>query len=147
MVPGSWWGRRYKPLCGYLTPDKPAFFVVDADFVSGGDGTGIVHSAAAYGVDGLELCLKKGIPVRHVVDLQGRFKSEVEPFAGMFVKKADPKIIEDLQQRGLMYRAETIRHTYPFCWRCGAPFPYYAWPSWSTMTTAVKGKIFSPNTC
>src|SRR5206468_499207 len=81
----------------YLMPDEPAFFVVDADFVSVEDGTGIVHTAAAYGVDDLELCLRKGIPVRHVVDLQGRFKSEVEPFAGIFVKKADPKIIDDLQ--------------------------------------------------
>src|ERR1700682_4361614 len=114
-------GKRYKPLYEYLLPDKPAFFVVDADFVSTEDGTGIVHTAAAYGVDDLDLALRKGIPVRHVVDLQGRFRPEVTPFAGLFVKKADPKIIEDLTARGLMYRAETIRHTYPFCWRCGSP--------------------------
>ena len=138
-------GKRYKPLYRYLIPDKPAFFVVDADFVSVEDGTGIVHTAAAYGVDDLELCLKKGIPVRHVVDLQGRFKSEVEPFAGMFVKKADPKIIEDLQQRGLMYRAETIRHTYPFCWRCGTPLLYYAVTSWFIKTTAVKEQLLRNN--
>src|SRR5207244_8396894 len=118
--------------------DTPALFVVDADFVSVEDGTGIVHTAAAYGVDDLELSLRKGIPVRHVVDLQGRFKPEVEPFAGLFVKKADPKIIEDLKQRGLMYRAETIRHTYPFCWRCGTPLLYYAVTSSFIKTTAVK---------
>ena len=138
-------GKRYKPLYDYLVPDKPAFFVVDADFVSTQDGTGIVHTAAAYGVDDLELCLRKGIPVRHVVDLQGRFRPEVTPFAGLFVKKADPKIIEDLTQRGLMYRAETIRHTYPFCWRCGSPLLYYAVTSWFIKTTAVKDQLIRNN--
>lgn len=138
-------GKRYQPLYEYLVPDKPAFFVVDADFVSTEDGTGIVHTAAAYGVDDLELCLKKGIPVRHVVDLQGRFRPEVEPFAGLFVKKADPKIIDDLTSRGLMYRAETIRHTYPFCWRCGWPLIYYAVTSWFIKDTAVKEQLIRNN--
>ena len=138
-------GKRYKPLYEYLVPDKPAFFVVDANFVSTEDGTGIVHTAAAYGVDDLELSLQKGIPVRHVVDLQGRFRPEVEPFAGLFVKKADPKIIDDLTKRGLMYRAETIRHTYPFCWRCGCPLLYYAVTSWFIKTTAVKGQLIRNN--
>jgi isoleucyl-tRNA synthetase len=143
--PGTLLGKRYKPLYRYLLPDKPAFYVVDADFVSVEDGTGIVHTAAAYGVDDLELALKKGIPVRHVVDLQGRFRPEVEPFAGLFVKKADPRIIEDLKQRGLMYRAETIRHTYPFCWRCGTPLLYYAVTSWYIKTTAVKEQLIRNN--
>jgi len=138
-------GKRYKPLYRYLLPDKPAFFVVDADFVSVEDGTGIVHTAAAYGVDDLELCLKKGIPVRHVVDLQGKFRPEVQPFAGIFVKKADPLIIEDLKRRGLMYRAETVRHTYPFCWRCGTPLLYYALTSWFIQTTAVKDQLIRNN--
>ena len=138
-------GKRYKPLYSYLIPDKPAFFVVDADFVSVADGTGIVHTAAAYGVDDLELSLKKGIPVRHVVDLSGRFLPEVEPFAGLTVKKADPKIIEDLTRRGLMYRAETIRHTYPFCWRCDTPLIYYALTSWFIKTTAVKDQLIRNN--
>jgi len=138
-------GKRYKPLYEYLLPDKPAFFVVDADFVSTQDGTGIVHTAAAYGVDDLDLALRKGIPVRHVVDLQGRFRPEVTPFAGLFVKKADPKIIEDLTSRGLMYRAETIRHTYPFCWRCGSPLLYYAVTSWFIKTTAVKDQMIRNN--
>jgi len=138
-------GKRYKPLYRYLVPDKPAFFVVDADFVSVEDGTGIVHTAAAYGVDDLELCQRKGIPVRHVVDLRGQFMPEVEPFAALFVKKADPKIIEDLKRRGLMYRAETIRHTYPFCWRCGTPLLYYALTSWFIRTTAVRDQLLRNN--
>ncbi len=138
-------GKRYKPLYRYLIPEKPAFFVVDADFVSVEDGTGIVHTAAAYGVDDLQLCQEKGIPIRHVVDLNGRFRPEVEPFAGLFVKKADPKIIQDLTQRGLMYRSETIRHTYPFCWRCDTPLLYYALTSWFIQTTAVKQQLLRNN--
>ena len=138
-------GKRYKPLYRYLLPEKPAFFVVDADFVSVEDGTGIVHTAAAYGVDDLQLAQEKGIPVRHVVDLNGRFRPEVEPFAGLFVKKADPKIISDLKARGLMYRAETIRHTYPFCWRCDTPLLYYALTSWFIRTTAFKEQLLRNN--
>ena len=138
-------GKRYKPLYRYLIPQEPAFYVVDADFVSVEDGTGIVHTAAAYGVDDLRLCQEKGIPVRHVVDLNGKFRPEVEPFAGIFVKKADPLIIADLQQRGLMYRAETIRHTYPFCWRCDTPLLYYALTSWFARTTAVKDRLLQNN--
>jgi len=138
-------GKRYKPLYRYLVPEKPAFFVVDADFVSVEDGTGIVHTAAAYGVDDLQLSQEKGIPIRHVVDLNGRFRPEVEPFAGLFVKKADPKIIQDLTQRGLMYRSETIRHTYPFCWRCDTPLLYYALTSWFIQTTAVKQQLLRNN--
>ena len=137
--------RRYKPLYRYLLPKEPAFYVVDADFVSVEDGTGIVHTAAAYGVDDLELCQRKGIPVRHTVGLDGKFLPEVEPFAGIFVKKADPMIIDDLKQRGLMYRAETIRHTYPFCWRCGTPLLYYAVTSWFIKTTAVKEQLLRNN--
>src|SRR5947207_833620 len=74
-----------------------------------------------------------------------RLRPEVEPFAGLFVKKADPKIIEDLTRRGLMYRAETIRHTYPFCWRCGTPLLYYALTSWFIKTTAVKDELIRNN--
>ncbi len=143
--PRSLLGKRYKPLYEYLLPDQPAFFIVDADFVSTEDGTGVVHTAAAYGVDDLELAQEKKIPVRHVVDLQGRFRPEVTPFAGLFVKKADPKIIEDLTSRGLMYKAETIRHTYPFCWRCGSPLIYYAVTSWYIKTTAVKEQLIRNN--
>jgi isoleucyl-tRNA synthetase len=138
-------GKRYQPLYRYLIPKEPAFYVVDADFVSVEDGTGIVHTAAAYGVDDLRLAQEKRIPVRHVVDLSGKFRPEVEPFAGIFVKKADPLIIADLQERGFMYRAETIRHTYPFCWRCDTPLLYYALTSWFARTTAVKDRLLQNN--
>lgn len=138
-------GKRYRPLYRYLLPDRPAFFVVDADFVSTSDGTGIVHTAAAYGEDDLRLCEAKGVPVRHTVDLRGRFLPEVELVAGMFVKDGDPVIIDDLKRRGLMYRAETIRHTYPFCWRCETPLLYYALTAWFIRTTAVKTQLIRNN--
>ncbi len=138
-------GKRYQPLYTYLLPDQPAFFVVDADFVSTDDGTGIVHTAAAYGEDDLRLCQAKGVPVRHTVDLRGRFLPEVELVAGQFVKDADPVIIDDLRRRGLLYKAETIRHSYPFCWRCGTPLLYYALTAWFIRTTAVKAQLIRNN--
>ncbi|MHB8572050.1 MAG: isoleucine--tRNA ligase [Candidatus Dormibacteria bacterium] len=138
-------GLRYQPLYEYLVPDEPAFFVVEADFVSVEDGTGIVHTAAAYGEDDLRLCQDKGIPVRHVVDLRGRFREEVTPFAGMFVKDADPVIIQDLRDRGLLLRSDTIRHTYPFCWRCSTPLLYYALDSWFIRMSSLREQMLEAN--
>ena len=135
----------YEPLYTYLLPKARAFFVVAADFVSVDDGTGIVHTAAAYGADDLRLCQEKGIPVRHTVDLRGRFLPEVEKFAGIFVKDADPLISEDLRQRGLLYKAETIHHTYPFCWRCQTTLIYYALDSWYLRTTERKAEMVVNN--
>jgi isoleucyl-tRNA synthetase len=135
----------YEPLYTYMLPKERAFFVVDADFVSTEDGTGIVHTAAAYGADDLRLCQEKGIPVRHTVDLRGRFFPAVEKFAGVFVKDADPLIIEDLRERGFLYRAEEVRHTYPFCWRCRTPLLYYALDSWYIRTTALKDELIANN--
>src|SRR6202043_2505007 len=88
---------------------------------------------------------RRSSDLRHVIDLAGRFRPEVTPFAGLFVKKADPKIIEDLTQRGLMYRAETIRHSAPFCWLCGTPLLYYALTSWFIKTTPVKDQHLPNN--
>jgi isoleucyl-tRNA synthetase len=138
-------GLDYEPLYPYLPPQERAFYVVAADFVSVEDGTGIVHTAAAYGADDLRLAQEKGLPVRHTVDLRGRFRPEVEKFAGLFVKEADPLIIDDLRDRGLLYRAERITHTYPFCWRCGTPLIYYALDSWYVKTTAVKDELVANN--
>lgn len=138
-------GLDYEPLYTYLPPQGRAFYVVTADFVSTEEGTGVVHTAAAYGADDLRLCQEKGIPVRHTVDLRGRFLPEVEKFAGMFVKEADPHIIEDLRQRGLAYKVGEIRHTYPFCWRCRTVLIYYALDSWYVRTTALKDELVRNN--
>ncbi|HXA42354.1 MAG TPA: isoleucine--tRNA ligase [Candidatus Solibacter sp.] len=138
-------GKTYRSLYDYLVPKEPAFFVVEANFVSVEDGTGIVHTAAAYGEDDLKLAQEKGIPVRHVVDLNGRFLPEVEKFAGQFVKDADVPIMVDLSERGLLYKKGTIRHTYPFCWRCGTPLLYYAMDSWFIRMSEVREKMIEVN--
>ncbi len=138
--------RTYEPLFTDMLPDGLAFVVLDApELVSMDEGTGIVHTAAAYGVADLELCQRKGVTVRHVVGLDGRFLDGMTRYRGMFVKDADPKIIEDLREQGNLYRAERILHTYPFCWRCDTPLLYYAVTSWFIRTTAVKDRLIAHN--
>ena len=140
-------GLHYEPPYRILPPADggDAWFVAAADFVSTVEGTGIVHTSASYGVDDLALAQRVGMPVRHTVDLRGRFVAQVPKFAGLFVKEADPLITEDLRERGLLYRAETIRHTYPFCWRCSTPLLYYALDAWYIRTTAFKEQLVANN--
>ena len=138
--------RTYEPLFTDMLPEGLAFVVLDApELVSMDEGTGIVHTAAAYGVADLELCQRKGVTVRHVVGLDGRFLDGMTRYRGMFVKDADSKIIEDLREQGNLYRAERILHTYPFCWRCDTPLLYYAVTSWFIRTTAVKDRLITHN--
>lgn len=119
--------------------------VIAADFVSMEDGTGIVHTAPAFGEVDFEAGGDNGLDfVRDYVDLQGVIQGTYS-FAGRFVKDADPLILEDLKSRGLLYRSERIRHTYPFCWRCRTPLLYYAKPSWYIKTTAMKERLISGN--
>ena len=115
-----------------------------AEFVSMEDGTGIVHIAPAFGDEDLSLAREKGLAFVQPVDLQGRITGAY-PFSGKFVKDADADIMEDLQQRGLLYHREIYRHTYPFCWRCDTPVLYYAKPSWYIRTTAVKDRLVGGN--
>ena len=139
-------GLEYEPLYPYSVPEEGrAHYVVDADFVSTEEGTGVVHTSALYGVDDLRLCQEKGIPFKHTVGLDGKFLPYVEKFAGLHVKEADPVIIDDLKERGLLYKAETILHTYPFCWRCGTPLIYYALDAWYIRTTERKEQLLANN--
>ncbi|HYL07498.1 MAG TPA: isoleucine--tRNA ligase [Candidatus Udaeobacter sp.] len=139
-------GLEYESLYSYSVPEQgKAQYVVDADFVSIDEGTGVVHTSALYGVDDLRLCQEKGIPFKHTVGLDGKFLPYVEKFAGLHVKEADPLIIDDLKQRGLLYRSETVLHTYPFCWRCGTPLIYYALDAWYIRTTARKDALIANN--
>ncbi|HEX2681040.1 MAG TPA: isoleucine--tRNA ligase, partial [Candidatus Dormibacteraeota bacterium] len=139
-------GLDYEPLYPYSVPEQGrAQYVVDADFVSTGEGTGVVHTSALYGVDDLRLCQEKGIPFKHTVGLDGKFLPFVEKFKGLHVKEADPVIIDDLKERGLLYRAETILHTYPECWRCKTPLIYYALDAWYIRTTARKEELIANN--
>jgi len=136
----------YEPLFTDMLPEGLAFVVLDApELVSMEEGTGIVHTAAAYGVADLELCQRRGIAIRHVVGLDGRFLDGQTRYRGLFVKDADPKIIEDLKEQGSLYRSERILHTYPFCWRCETPLLYYAITSWFIRTTAVKNRLLTHN--
>ncbi|MFN3974897.1 MAG: class I tRNA ligase family protein, partial [Dehalococcoidia bacterium] len=118
--------------------------VITADFVSLEEGTGVVHIAPAFGTEDYEAGKAEGLYFVQQVDLQGIVRGTY-PFAGRFVKDADPLIVRDLTQRGLLYRHGVYRHTYPFCWRCGAPLLYYAKPSWYLRTTAVKDLLIQRN--
>jgi len=118
--------------------------VVAADFVSMEDGTGIVHIAPAFGDEDLGLGREKGLNFVQPVDLQGIVTGDY-PFAGKFVKDADPEIMDDLKDRGLLHHRDIYRHTYPFCWRCDTPLLYYAKSSWYIRTTALKDDLVEQN--
>ncbi|GAH36799.1 unnamed protein product, partial [marine sediment metagenome] len=120
--------------------------VIAADFVSLDEGTGIVHMAPAFGEVDFEVGMHPDycLDFVHPVDLQGKIIGNY-PFSGKFVKDADPLILDDLKSRGLLFRSETIRHTYPFCWRCEAPLLYYAKQTWYIRTTAVKEGLITGN--
>ena len=118
--------------------------VVAADFVSMEDGSGIVHIAPAFGDEDLGLGRECALAFVQPVDLQGAVTGEY-PFAGKFVKDADPEILADLEARGLLYHQGVYRHTYPFCWRCDTPLLYYAKTSWYIRTTAMKDQLVANN--
>ena len=138
-------GLSYQRLFDYLTAEGDICRVHAADFVSTEDGTGIVHVAPAYGVDDLELGQRNNLPVVHGVGLDGYFKSEVTPVAGLFFKDADPVIIDLLEKQGLLFRQEKYLHNYPFGWRTGDPLIYYAKNAWYIRTTSVQDRMVSLN--
>jgi len=126
-------------------PDKDLTYrVIATDFVSLEDGTGIVHVAPSFGEVDFEAGREQELDFVQQVDLQGNINGNYS-FSGKFVKDADPLIIEELREEGLLYRSETIRHTYPFCWRCSTPLLYYVKESWYIKTTAVKDRLISGN--
>ena len=127
-----------------LDPSGYSTTVVAADFVSMDDGTGIVHIAPAFGDEDLGLGREKGLNFVQPVDLQGIVTGDY-PFAGKFVKDADPEIMADLKDRGLLHHRDIYHHTYPFCWRCDTPLLYYAKSSWYIRTTALKDDLVEGN--
>ena len=139
-------GLDYERLFDYLEVDSDnAFKVYAADFVSTEDGTGIVHTAPAYGVDDLELGLANDLPVVHGVGLDGNFVDAVEPVAGMFFKDADKPLIRLLKERGIMFRSERYLHNYPFGWRTGDPIIYYAKNAWYIRTSKFRERMTALN--
>jgi isoleucyl-tRNA synthetase len=138
-------GKHYRPLFTFLPVEKDAHYVVLADFVTIEDGTGLVHLAPAFGADDMQMSIEYDLPILMTVNDSGRFTSDVRPWAGLWVKDADPLIIEELQQRGLMFKVGTYTHTYPFCWRCDTPLLYYARPTWYIRTSELKHRLVALN--
>ena len=139
-------GKRYERLFDHLEVDSDkAFQVYAADFVSTEDGTGIVHTAPAYGVDDLAFGQQHGLPVVHGVGLDGLFLDAVEPVAGMFFKDADKPLIRILKDRGIMFRSERCTHNYPFGWRTGDPIIYYAKNAWYIRTSQFRERMTALN--
>lgn len=138
-------GMKYHPLYTFLPPDKPAYYVVMGDYVTTEDGTGLVHTAPAFGQEDMETGKKYNLPVLLTVKPDGTFINEVTPWRGVFVKDADKSIIEDLRNRGLLLKSEGYLHTYPFCWRCKTPLLYYARESWYIRTSAYRDRLVALN--
>jgi isoleucyl-tRNA synthetase len=138
-------GLHYERLFDDLPVSGEVCRVRTAEFVTTTDGTGIVHIAPAYGADDLALGQRWGLPVLHAVGEDGRFLPAVTAVAGLFFKEGDPVIIEQLRRRGLLFREEHIRHSYPFGWRTGDPLLYYAKNAWYIRTTAVRKRMVELN--
>ena len=137
-------GARYQRPFGLIDiPD--AHVVVPGSFVTTDDGTGLVHIAPAFGADDMEVARLHGLPVVNPVRPDGRFSDDIPLIGGMFFKDADPRIIADLDERGLLFRSVPHEHAYPHCWRCGTPLLYYAVPSWYIKTTQVKDQMLAIN--
>ena len=139
-------GVRYEPPFDYITDYGPrGHTVLEADFVSTDEGTGLVHTAIAFGEDDFALGERYGIKLQNPVRGDGTFDDRVTDFAGRWVKEADDDIVAALRERGRLYRAERIVHTYPHCWRCGTPLLYYATVSWYVRTTDVRERMLAEN--
>jgi isoleucyl-tRNA synthetase len=138
-------GKEYERLFDYSTLNKRAYYVAHGDFVTIEDGTGIVHIAPAFGEDDYKFGLQYDLPFVQLVDKSGNFTPEAKDFAGKFVKDADAEIIENLRRRGILYKKETIVHSYPHCWRCKTPLLYYARESWYIATTKFVQRMIELN--
>ena len=142
-------GKEYEPLYQCAADEaakqrKKAFYVVCDEYVTLTDGTGVVHIAPAFGEDDANVGRKYDLPFVQLVDEKGDM-AESTPFAGLFVKKADPEVLKDLDARGLLYDAPKFEHSYPHCWRCDTPLIYYARESWFIKMTAVRDDLIRNN--
>lgn len=141
-------GKRYEALFPYFFDEVAqgdAWRVVEADFVSTEDGTGIVHIAPAFGADDYDVGQREGLPLLNPITPEGRFTEKAPLVAGDWFKDADKKIVRDLRDRGLLYRQETYLHNYPHDWRKGTPLMSYPVESWFIRTTAVKDRLIALN--
>ena len=139
--------KHYEPLfecTRKAAGGKDAFYVMVDDYVTTTDGTGIVHNAPAFGEDDYRICKKYDLPFVQMVDSKGEMCGGT-PWDGVFVKKADPMVLKDLDERGLLFAAPKFEHSYPFCWRCDTPLIYYARSSWFIAMTKVKDRLIDYN--
>jgi isoleucyl-tRNA synthetase len=132
FIPGS----EYGPL-GHT--------VLLGDFVTAQDGTGLVHTAIAFGEEDFRLGEQYGLNVINPVRLDGTYDERIGPYAGRWVKDADRDLVQDLKRRGRLLRTESYEHSYPHCWRCGTPLLYYAKPSWYIATSEIKDRLLAAN--
>ncbi len=137
--------QKYEQLFPYVKPKKKGFYIGLADYVTMSEGTGIVHTAPAFGADDYELGRKYDLPIMQPVDEAGRFDETITDWAGVFVKDADKGIMRNLTERGLLYKRVQINHTYPFCWRCDSPLIYFARDSWYIRTSDYKELMLENN--
>ncbi|WP_347993332.1 isoleucine--tRNA ligase [uncultured Eubacterium sp.] len=141
--------KEYEPLydCAKAIADKQrkkGFFVTCDTYVTMSDGTGIVHIAPAFGEDDANVGRKYDLPFVQLVNDKGQLTDDT-PYAGLFVKDADPKVLVDLDKRGQLFDAPKFEHDYPHCWRCDTPLIYYARESWFIKMTEVKDKLVANN--
>ena len=139
--------KHYEPLfecTRKAAGGKDAFYVMVDDYVTTTDGTGIVHNAPAFGEDDYRVCRRYDLPFVQMVDSKGEMCGGT-PWDGVFVKKADPMVLKDLEERGLLFAAPKFEHSYPFCWRCDTPLIYYARSSWFIAMTKVKDRLIDYN--
>ncbi|HPT68101.1 MAG TPA: isoleucine--tRNA ligase [Bacillota bacterium] len=139
-------GTGYEQLLPFMSvPGDNAFKVYGAEFVSTEDGTGIVHIAPAFGEDDYQLGRRYDLPFLQPVDQEGKFTPEIKPWAGQFVREADPDIIKHLKAEGKLFSKERLTHSYPYCWRCDTPLLYYGRKSWYIATTKYKDRLLANN--
>ncbi len=143
-------GWKYHPLFDFMDlrePGKKAYEVVEADFVTTGEGTGVVHTAVMYGEDDYNLGMKAGLPARHTVDTEGKFNELVSLWQGKFVKKQglDVEIAVHLHDNNRLYKKANYLHSYPFCWRCDSPLLYYGLDSWFVRMSRLRSELMANN--
>ncbi len=141
-------GWIYQPVFDFALeefPKESAWRVIEADYVTTDEGTGVVHSAPAFGADDFETCSKADIPMFNPIDRDGKFTEQAKDFEGMWFKEADKEIARAIKEKGLMYIHETYVHNYPFDWRKGTPLMSYPVESWFIKTTAVRERMVELN--
>ncbi|MBI5106841.1 MAG: isoleucine--tRNA ligase [Solirubrobacterales bacterium] len=141
-------GVRYEPPFPYIKGEEygeRGHTVLLGDFVTADDGTGLVHTAIAFGEDDYRLGGQYGLNVVNPVRLDGTYDERIRGYEGRFVKDADADLVEDLRGRGRLFKAVEYEHAYPHCWRCGTPLLYYAKPSWYIRTAKLRDRLLAAN--